>query len=115
MKWLWIAAFFVGFASLSFMAFPGRRVSRKRLGIEREKLSLSKLMDGFLDRRGKRQALAHALNLAGIQTEPGVFALRVVLAVVVLAALGLLFSPVIALIGLVAPVIVARMAMRKVE
>jgi tight adherence protein B len=112
MKWLWIAAFFVGLASLGFMAFPGRRVSRKRLGIEREKLSVSKSMDGFLDRRGKRQALAHALNLAGIDTEPGLFALRVVLASLVLAVLGVLFGPVFALIGLVTPVIVASVGLK---
>ena len=112
MKWLSIAAFFVGFAALIFMAFPGRRVSKERLGIERERLSLSKSMDAFLDRRGKRQALAHALNLAGIVTEPGLFALRIVLASVVLAILGLLVGPVFALIGLVAPVIVARMVVK---
>jgi tight adherence protein B len=112
MKWLWVAAFFVGFASLSYMALPGRRVSKKRLGIEREQLSLSKSMDAFLDRRGKRQALAHALNLAGIETEPGLIALRIVLASLVLAALGLFVGPVFALIGLVAPVIVAHMVVK---
>ena len=112
MKWLSIAAFFVGFASLIFMAFPGRRVSKKRLGIEREKVSLSQSMDDFLDRRGKRQALAHALNLAGIETEPGLFALRVVLATVVMVILGLLVGPVFALVGLVAPVIVAHMVVK---
>ena len=112
MKWLSIAAFFVGSASLILMAFPGRRVSKKRLGIEREKVSLSQSMDDFLDRRGKRQALAHALNLAGIETEPGLFALRVVLATVVMVILGLLVGPVFALIGLVAPVIVAHMVVK---
>jgi len=112
MRLLWIAAFFVGFASLCFMAFPGRRVSKERLGIERERLSLSKSMDAFLDRRGKRQALANALNVAGIETEPGLFALRIVLATVVLAIVGLLFGPAFALIGLVAPVIVTLMVVR---
>jgi len=112
MKWLSIAAFFVGFASLAFMAFPGRRVSKQRLGIEREKLSLSKSMDGFLSRRGKRQALANALNLAGIETEPGLFVLRVLLATVALAVLGLAVGPVFALIGLVAPVIVAHLLVK---
>jgi tight adherence protein B len=112
MKWLWVASFFVGFASLSYMALPGRRVSKKRLGIEREKLSLSKSMDAVLDRRGKRQALAHALNLAGIETEPGLFALRIVLASVVLATLGLLVGPVFAVIGLVAPAIVAHLVVK---
>jgi tight adherence protein B len=112
MKWLWIAAFFVGVASLVLVAFPSRKVSKKRLGIEREKVSLSRSMDTFLDRRGKRQALASALNLAGIETEPGLLALRVVLATVVLASLGLLVGPVFALLGLVAPVIVTRMVVK---
>jgi tight adherence protein B len=112
MRWLWIAAFFVGFGSLVFMAFPGRRVSKKRLGIEREKLSLSRSVNAFLDRRGKHQALAHALNLAGIETDPGLFAFRIVLASVVLAILGLLIGPVFGLIGLVVPVIVAHMVVK---
>jgi tight adherence protein B len=112
MKWLSIAAFFVGSASLILMAFPGRRVSKKRLGIEREKVSLSQSMDDFLDRRGKHQALAHALNLAGIEAEPGLFALRVVLATVVMVILGLLVGPVFALVGLVAPVLVAHMVVK---
>ena len=105
MKWLSMAAFFVGVAALIFMAFSGRRVSKQRLGIERERLSLSESMDAFLERRGKRQALANTLNLAGIVTEPGLFALRIVLVSAVLAILGLLFSPVFALVGLMAPVI----------
>src|SRR4051812_45385408 len=100
MNWLWIVIFFVGLSSLIFMAFPARRVSKKRLGIEREKLDLGKSMDAFLERRGKRQALAHALSLAGIKTEPGLFALRIVLASVILAIVGLLFGPVFALLGL---------------
>ena len=112
MKWLSIAAFSVGLASLVFMAFPGRRVSKQRLGIEREKPSLSTSMDTFLDRRGKRQALAHALNLGGIRTDPGLFVLRIVLASVVLAVLGLLVGPVFAVIGLVAPAVVARMIVK---
>src|SRR4051812_22427011 len=108
MRWLSVVALFVGFASLISMAFPGRRVDKTRLGIEPEKLTLSTSMNAFLDRRGKRQALAHALNLAGIETDPGLFALRVVLASTVLAILGLLVGPVFAVIGLVAPAIVAR-------
>jgi tight adherence protein B len=109
MKWLWVAFVFTGLASLIFMAFPGRRVTKRRLGIEREKVNLSQSMDSFLERHGRRQGLAHALHLAGIETEPGVFALRVVLAALVLTIVGFIISPVLAIVGLVAPFLGARM------
>ena len=73
-----------GLASLVLMAMPGPRVSKSRLGIERESVSLSRSMDGLLERHGKRQALAHALNLAGMAVDPGTFVLRVFLGALVL-------------------------------
>ena len=112
MMWLSIAAFFAGVAALVFMVLPGRQVSKERLGIERQRASIGESMDAFLDRRGLRQRLAHALNLAGIETDPGQFTLRIVLASTVLAILGLLVGPLFAIIGAAAPVIVARMLVK---
>jgi tight adherence protein B len=109
---LWVGVLFVGLATLVFLAMPRRQVSRERLGIARERMSISRSMDAFLARRGKREDLAHALNLAGIETEPGQFALRVLLASVLLCIVGLLISPLAALIGLAVPAVVSRLAIK---
>ena len=83
------ALFFAGLAALFYTAMPTQRVKRSRLGIERKPFSLSKSVDGFLDRHGKRSGLAQALNLAGMAVEPGTFVLSVFLGALVTALVGL--------------------------
>jgi tight adherence protein B len=105
---IWTLPVFVGLAALIYMALPERRVKRERLGIERERASLSKSVDSALERHGKRAGMVHALNLAGMDVEPGVLVLRVLLFTALATVLGLLISPWLALAGLVAPTLVAR-------
>ena len=105
---IWTLPIFLGLAALIYMALPGRRVKRERLGIERERKSLSKSVDAALERHGKRAGMAHALNLAGMDVEPGVLVLRVLLFTALATILGLLISPWLALVGLIAPTLIAR-------
>jgi tight adherence protein B len=102
--------FFLGLLGLALLALPQRRVKRSRLGIEREPLNLSRSVDTFLEHRGRRQGVAQALVLAGVSTEPGTFVLRVFIGSL-LVAIGMLAlaGPVLALVGFVAPILVARM------
>ena len=67
-----VALFFAGLAALFFMAVPtaARQASPSRHRARAASAS-SKSVDDLLERHGKRPALAHALNLAGIATEPG--------------------------------------------
>jgi tight adherence protein B len=103
-----VAAIFVALFILVSMAFPGRHVPRSRLGIERSHLSLSTSVEAALERHGRRRGLAQALSLAGISVTPGQFVLRVAVVSILLAILGLLAHPVVALALLVAPTLVAR-------
>jgi tight adherence protein B len=102
--------FFLGLLALALLAMPQRRVKRSRLGIEREPINLSRSVDTFLEHRGRRQGLAQALVLAGVSTEPGTFILRVFIGSLLLA-IGMLAlaGPVLAAVGFVAPILVARM------
>jgi len=101
--------FFLGLFGLACLAMPERRAKRSRLGIEREPINLSRSVDTFLQSRGKRQGLAQALILAGVSTEPGTFILRLfigsLLVGIVTLAVG---GPLLALVGFVAPLLVAR-------
>ncbi len=107
------ALFFTGLAALFCMAMPTQRVKRSRLGIERESFSLSRSVDGLLDRHGKRSGLAHALNLAGMAVDPGTFVLRVSLGALVTGLVGLAFvGPVLALVLFVAVAFIARLMLR---
>jgi|SoiMethySBSTD1v2_1073268.scaffolds.fasta_scaffold622176_2 tight adherence protein B len=101
-------AIFAALLILLLLAFPGQRVKRSRLGIERKPVDVGRSMNEFLERRGKRQGLAQALTLAKITTDPGVFALRVLLASVLLALCGLLVNLWLAIGLLVLPYFVAR-------
>jgi tight adherence protein B len=65
-------------------------------------------MDAFLERHGKRQGLAQALVLADIDTDPGRFALRVLVASLLTGVVGLLVHPLLALVGFVVPALAAR-------
>jgi len=102
------AAIFGALVILVLMAWPGQRVSRQRLGIERKPIDVGRSMDQFLERHGKRQRIAQALTLADIGTDPGQFVLRVLVASLLAGVLGLLFSPIVALVGLVVPFLGAR-------
>jgi tight adherence protein B len=103
-----IAAIFVALFILVLMAWPGQRVRRSRLGIERKPVDVARSMNDFLERHGKRRGLAQALALAGISTDPGQFALRVLLASLLAGVLGLLIAPWLGLVGLVVPLLVSR-------
>jgi tight adherence protein B len=97
------AAIFAALLILVLMAMPGPRVRKSRLGIERKPVDVGRSMNDFLERHGKRRGIAQALALADIATDPGQFALRVLLVSVVVGVLGLLISPILALVGIVVP------------
>ena len=88
MIWVAGAAIFAALFILVLMALPGQRVSKSRLGIESKPLDLGHSMDAFLERHGKRQGLAHALVLADIDTDPGKFALRILVAALFAGVVG---------------------------
>jgi tight adherence protein B len=102
------AAIFVALFILVLMAWPGQRVRRSRLGIERKQVDVARSMNDMLERHGKRRGLVQALASAGISTDPGQFALRVLLASLLSGVLGLLIAPWLGLVGLVAPFVAAR-------
>jgi tight adherence protein B len=102
------AAIFAALFILVLMAWPGQRVRKSRLGIERKPISPSRSMNGFLERHGRRRGIAQALVLADISTDPGQFVLRVLVAALLAGVLGLLIHPVVGLVGLVVPFLVAR-------
>jgi tight adherence protein B len=101
-------AVFAGLFLLILMALPGPRVGKSRLGIERKPMNVGRSMNDFLERHGKRRGIAQALALADISTDPGQFALRVLLISLLAAVLGLVISPILALVGLVVPGLVTR-------
>src|SRR3954465_4195612 len=102
--------FFFGLLGLVLLATPQRRVKRTRLGIEREPINLSRSVDTFLQNRGKRQGVAQALILAGGSTEPGTFVLRLFIGCLLVGIVTLAVGgPMLALVGFVAPVLIARM------
>jgi tight adherence protein B len=103
-----VLAVFAALFLLVLMALPGPHVKKSRLGIERERLNLGKSMDAFLERHGKRRGLAQALNLADVSTEPGQFALRIVIGSALLGVLGLLVSPILGLILVATPYFLVR-------
>ena len=107
-------AVFVALCILLVLAIPGRRVSKRRLGIERERVSVGRSVDALLERHGKRRGLAQALVLADITVEPGQFALRVFLVAVLTGVLGLfLGGPVLALVAFAVPFLGARVLVRR--
>ena len=53
MIWLAGGAIFASLFILVMLALPKRRVSRKRLGIEREPMSLGRSLDGLLGASGQ--------------------------------------------------------------
>ena len=108
MIWASGVSIFLALFILTLMAWPGRRVSRSRLGIDRTRPNLGKSIEGMLG--GDRQRkLAQALNLADIDIEPGQLVLRVLVGSILLGILGLLFSPVMGLVFLVVPYFAARL------
>ena len=102
------AAIFAALFLLVLMAMPGQRVRKSRLGIERRPVDVGRSMNDLLERHGKRRGIAQALALADITTDPGQFAVRILLVSLVAAVLGLLLSPLLALVGLVGPFLAAR-------
>jgi tight adherence protein B len=102
------AAVFAALFILAYLALPGKRVSKKRLGIERKPINPGASMDAFLERHGKRAGLAHALNLAEVRTEPGTFALRVLIVSILLGIGGAIITPWLGLVGLVVPSFAVR-------
>jgi tight adherence protein B len=103
-----VAGIFVALFILVLMAWPGQRVRRSRLGIEPKRVDVARSMNDILERHGKRRGLAQSLALADISTDPGQFALRVMLASLLAGVLGLLIAPWLGLVGLVVPFPAAR-------
>jgi len=102
-----IGALFLGLLILLYMALPGRYVSKRRLGIERERPSLGQSVEAMLSVERQRN-LARTLSLADIGATPGQFVLRVAVTSVLLAILGLVVSPVLGLVLLVMPYLASR-------
>jgi tight adherence protein B len=103
------ALIFVGLVGLFWLAVPGHRVKRSRLGIERPAFNPGKSVNDLLERHGRRSRLAQALNLAGMSTEPGTFVLRVALGSLLVGIVALVVGgPLFALIGFIVPGLVAR-------
>jgi tight adherence protein B len=103
-----VAAVFVALFILVLMAWPSHRVRRSRLGIERKPVDVARSMNGILERHGKRPRLAQALALAGISSDPGQFAARVLVASLLAGVFGLLIAPWLGLAGIVMPPLAAR-------
>jgi tight adherence protein B len=103
-----IAAIFAALFTLICLAIPGQRVSKRRLGIERAPFSPGQSVDAFLERRGWHRGIAQTLATAGIDTEPGLFVLRVAVVSVLLALVGLFIGPLLSLVALVVPAFVVR-------
>jgi tight adherence protein B len=107
MMWVSAVAVFAGLFGLLYFCVPGRHVSKRRLGVERERTNLGRSMEHALgDDRQRR--LAKSLSLAGVSTPPGTFVLRVLVGSVLLAIACLLVSPILALAALALPYAVAR-------
>src|SRR4051794_9612457 len=105
--WLYGSLFFSGLLVLVYLCLPGQRVSKQRLGIDREKMNLGRSIEQRLGADRYRR-LAQALNLAGITTDPGTFVLRVVVVSVFLAIVGLFLGLVWSLLFLVVPIVGVR-------
>jgi tight adherence protein B len=105
--WLAGGAIFASLFILGYFAFGARRVSKTRLGIEKQPRDLNHSMNNLLGEERFRR-FAQSLNLASISTPPGTLVIRVLLISAVAAILGLLVSPVLALVLLVVPFIALR-------
>jgi len=103
-----VVAIFLALFLLVLMALPGRRVSKERLGIQRERLNLGQSVENVLGTERQRR-LARSLSLADVKVEPGQFVLRVAVVSLLLATVGFLLSPVLALVLLLVPSLVTRM------
>jgi tight adherence protein B len=102
------AAIFAALFLLVLLAWPDRRVSKSRLGIERKPFTPGKSLAAMLERWGQRTGVQHALVLAGIDIDAGTFMLRVLVASVLLGILGLLVSPLLGLVLTATPFLVTR-------
>jgi tight adherence protein B len=94
--WAGAGMVFVALFGLVLVAFPRVKVNRRRLGIAEEQRSVSDAgrratvaLDDFLERRGKRGALAVALDAADIPMSPGEFAALALAVCMVTGLIGL--------------------------
>lgn len=107
MIWLAGAALFAGLFILCYAGFGTHRVSKSRLGIEKQPRDVNRLVSNILGEERSRR-MAQALNLAGVSMPPGTFVVRIMLVSVVAAVLGVLISPLLSLLCLFVPTIVGR-------
>jgi tight adherence protein B len=102
------AAIFLALFLLATLALPQRRISKRRLGVERQHVNAGQAVGDFLERRGHRRGIAQALALADVKVDAGTFVLRVVMVAVLAGIGGLLVSPLLALVAFALPFVVAR-------
>jgi tight adherence protein B len=102
-----IIAVFVALLIVLVMVMPGQKVSKQRLGIERQPRNLGKSIEGLMGAARQRK-LARALSLADVNVEPGQFVLRVVVTSVLLGILGLVINPMLGLVLVVLPCVVVH-------
>lgn len=119
---LGVAAVGLGVTALMVIALAGdnRRAGRRQLGIQKTKAQhgatstpvgerVTALADDVIDRSGVRTGLAKALDVADVSLRPGEFVVVTLAGAVGVAALFLVLGgPLLAAIGLVATPLVAR-------
>jgi tight adherence protein B len=122
--WLIVGAvgLFVGLFLLTLLLFPGERVSKARLGIDKPRSkshigtrSVSAIEEA-LERYGKRTDLGTALAVADISTTPAEFVAMVVLVAVVAGFVGLMLAgPLIGLFLALVVCLAVRFYVRRAE
>jgi tight adherence protein B len=89
------------------LVWPANRVSKSRLGIERRRVNLGASIGDVLGEK-RRRRLSHALVLADIGMDAGNLVARVLVVSLLLGVAGLLVTPILGILGLVAPYICVR-------
>jgi tight adherence protein B len=122
--WLIVGAIglFGGLFLLTLLLFPGERVSKARLGIDKPR-SMSDIgtrsvsaIEEALDRYGKRADLGNALAVADISTKPAEFVATVAVVAVVGGLVGLVLAgPIVGVLVAIAVCVAVRFYVRRAE
>jgi Flp pilus assembly protein TadB len=113
---------FAGLFLLTLLLFPGERVSKARLGIDKPR-SMSDIgtrsvsaIEEALDRYGKRADLGNALAVADISTKPAEFVATVAVVAVVGGLVGLVLAgPIVGVLVAIAVCVAVRFYVRRAE
>jgi tight adherence protein B len=116
------AGLFVGLFLLMLLLFPGERVSKARLGIDKPR-SMSDIgtrsvsaIEEALERYGKRADLGNALAVADISMRPAEFVAMVAVVAVVAGLVGLMLAgPIVGVLVTIAVCVAVRFYVRRAE